>query len=57
MTELVVETVDSRIRLQSRYAEKLEPCVRKTIAHLREIGRQPMEPLLLSARTGATIRG
>ena len=48
LTEVVVETVDSRIRLQSRYAEKLEPCVRKTIAHLREIGRQPMEPLLLS---------
>jgi hypothetical protein len=44
----VVETVDSRIRLQSRYAEKLEDCVRRTIAHLREIGRQPLEPLLLS---------
>jgi len=48
MTELVVETVDSRIRLQSRYAEKLEGCVRKTIAHLRDIGRQPLPPLLLS---------
>ena len=48
MTELVVETVDARIRLQSRYAEKLEGCVRKTIAHLREIGRQPLEPLLHS---------
>jgi hypothetical protein len=48
MTELVVETVDPRIRLQSRYADKLEGCVRKTIAHLRAIGRQPLEPLLLS---------
>jgi len=48
LTELVVETVDPRIRLQSRYADKLEPCVRKTIAHLRAIGRTPMEPLLLA---------
>jgi hypothetical protein len=48
MTELVVETVDPRLRLQARYADKLEGCVRKTIAHLRAIGREPMEPLLLS---------
>ncbi|MDM0073730.1 hypothetical protein QTH90_05025 [Variovorax sp. J2P1-59] len=48
MTELVVETVDPRIRLQSRYADKLEGCVRKTIAHLRSIGGQPLDPLLLS---------
>ncbi|MDL9997516.1 hypothetical protein QTI24_02800 [Variovorax sp. J22P240] len=48
MTELVVETVDPRMRLQARYADKLEGCVRKTIAHLRAIGRQPMDPLLLS---------
>ena len=48
MTELVVETVDSRLRLQPRYADKLEGCMRKTIAHLRAMGRQPMEPLLLS---------
>ncbi|MDM0024385.1 hypothetical protein [Variovorax saccharolyticus] len=48
MTELVVETVDSRIRLQTRYADKLEGGVKKTIAHLRAIGREPLEPLLLA---------
>jgi len=48
MIELVVEIVDARIRLKSRYAERLEGCVRTTIAHLREIGRQPLEPLLLT---------
>ena len=48
MTELVVETVDPRIRLQSRYAQKLEGSMRKTIEHLREAGRQPMAPLLLA---------
>ncbi|MDM0106978.1 hypothetical protein QTH97_18680 [Variovorax sp. J22R24] len=51
MTELVVETVDPRIRLQSRYADKLEGCVRKTIAHLRAMGAQPLDPLLLSRAT------
>jgi hypothetical protein len=48
MTELVVETVDPRIRVQSRYAKKLDGCMRKTIAHLRAIGQQPLEPLLLA---------
>ena len=48
MTELVVETVDPRIRLQSRYAGKLEDCVRKTISHLRAMAREPLEPLLLT---------
>ncbi|RZL89872.1 MAG: hypothetical protein EOP82_17745 [Variovorax sp.] len=48
MTELVVETVEPRIRLKARYADKLEDCVRTTIAHLRTIGRQPLEPLLLA---------
>jgi len=48
MTELAVETVDPRIRLQSRYADKLAGSVRTTIAYLREIGRQPLDPLLLA---------
>jgi hypothetical protein len=48
LTELVVDTVDPRIRLQSRYAAKLEGCMRKTISHLRALGRQPLDPLLLT---------
>lgn len=47
MTELIVETVDPRIRLKTGYAHKLEGCVRKTIAHLRSMGDTPMEPLSL----------
>ncbi|HTT37491.1 MAG TPA: hypothetical protein VMH32_07465 [Burkholderiales bacterium] len=46
--EAVVEAVEPRVRLNTRYREKLEGCIRKTIAHLRSIGRQPLEPLLLS---------
>ena len=36
--ELVVESVEPRIRLHSRYQEKLEGSIRSTISHLREIG-------------------
>jgi hypothetical protein len=43
--ELVVETVEPRVRLNPRYREKLEGCVRKTIAYLRSIGREALEPI------------
>jgi hypothetical protein len=36
------------VRADRRYREKLDPCIRATIAHLREIGRTPLEPLLLT---------
>ncbi|MDM0047090.1 hypothetical protein QTH91_21540 [Variovorax dokdonensis] len=48
MIELVVETVEPRIRLQARYADKLAPCVRTTIAYLRELGSRPMAPVTLA---------
>lgn len=47
MTELIVETVDPRIRLKTGYVHKLERCVRNTIDHLRTIAETPLEPLLL----------
>ncbi|MBC5785706.1 hypothetical protein H8N03_22385 [Ramlibacter sp. USB13] len=57
MTDLVVDTVEPRVRAQRRYREKLEPCIRTTIACLREVGRAPLEPLLLArARWGEDRR-
>ncbi|HKQ24862.1 MAG TPA: hypothetical protein VJT81_10515 [Burkholderiales bacterium] len=46
--EAVVDTVEPRVRLNARYRDKLEGCVRKTIAHLRAIAREPLEPVLLA---------
>jgi len=50
MIELVVEAVEPRVRFHSGYQGKLEGCIRGSIAHLRAIGRQQLEPILL-ART------
>ena len=46
--EAVVDAVEPRVRLHARYRDKLEGCVRKSIAHLRSIGRQQFEPILLT---------
>ncbi len=46
--ELVVETVEPRVRLNPRYRQKLEGCVRTSIAYLRSIGREGFEPILLA---------
>ena len=51
MIELIVEEVEPRVRLHARYREKLEPCVRSSIAYLRSIGKQPLDPLLLSRKS------
>ena len=36
------------MRADRRYRQKLEPCVRTTMAYLREVGRTPLQPLLLA---------
>jgi len=46
--ELVVEAVESRIRLNSRYREKLTGCIRHSIGYLRSIAREGLEPVLLT---------
>jgi hypothetical protein len=51
LTDLVVDTVEPRVRAHRRYRQKLEPCVRTTMAWLREIGRMPLEPLVLARET------
>ena len=48
MTELVVEAVEPRVRFHGGYQGKLEGCIRGCIAHLRAIGRQQLEPILLA---------
>ena len=40
--------MEPRIRLNPRYREKLEACVRTSIAYLRSIGRERLEPILLA---------
>jgi hypothetical protein len=46
MIEMIVETVEPRVRLRAGYQQKLTGCVRATIAYLRSIGKTPLEPLL-----------
>lgn len=48
LTDLIVDTVEPKVRADRRYRHKLEPCVRTTIAWLRQVGRMPLEPLLLT---------
>jgi hypothetical protein len=52
--EAVVDAVEPRVRLHSRYREKLDECVRHSIAHLRTIGREPLEPVLLTRAAWAS---
>ena len=46
--EAVVDAVEPRIRHRTRYQQKLDGCVRRTIAHLRELARVPLEPVRLA---------
>lgn len=48
LIEAVVDAVDPRLRVVSGYREKLAPGVRRTIAHMRELGREVPEPVDLS---------
>jgi hypothetical protein len=48
MIEMIVDTVEPRVRLRPGYQNKLKGCVRATIACLRSIGRTPLEPVLLT---------
>jgi len=48
LIEAVVDAVDPRLRLVSGYREKLAPGVRRTIAHMRQLGREVPEPVDLT---------
>lgn len=46
--DLVVDAVEPRVKASPGYRDKLEPCIRKTIAHLRAVAREPLEPVALT---------
>jgi hypothetical protein len=48
LTETIVEAVEPRVRASSGYQKELAEGVRTTIAHLRELGRFPLPPIVLS---------
>jgi hypothetical protein len=48
MIEVVVEAVEPKVRLQRGYRAKLAEGARVTVAHLRELGRLPLAPIVLS---------
>ena len=48
MVEVIVEAVEPRVRLQSGYRARLADGARITIAHLRDLGRLPLAPIVLS---------
>lgn len=53
LTDLIVDTVEPRVRAHRRYRQKLEPSVRRTIAWLRQVGRTPLDSLVLARRCWA----
>ena len=48
LIEAVVEAVEPRVRLRSGYRKRLADGARITIAHLREEGRLPLAPIVVS---------
>jgi len=48
LTDMIVDTVEPKVRADRRYRQKLEPCVRTTMAYLRQVGRTPLQPLVLA---------
>ena len=52
--DAVVDAVEPKARMHARYHQKLEPCIRKTIAHLRSMASAPLEPVLLSRAAWAS---
>ena len=52
--DAVVEAVEPKVKLHSRYRQKLEPCIRKSIDHLRSLGREPLEAILLTRAAWAS---
>jgi hypothetical protein len=48
LTDMIVDTVEPKVRAHSRYRLKLHDCVVTTIAYLRKLGSTPLQPLLLT---------
>jgi len=54
MTDAVVDAVEPKVRMHSRYRQKLEPCIRTSIAHLRALGNALAEPVPLTRAAWAS---
>src|SRR4051812_8448379 len=52
--DAVVDAVEPKVRLHSRYREKLGPGIRAGLEHLRSLAREPLEPVLLKRAAWAT---
>lgn len=48
LTDMIVDTVEPKVRAHSRYRQKLHASVCTTVAFLRELGRAPLEPVVLA---------
>jgi hypothetical protein len=48
LTDMIVDTVEPKVRAHSRYRQELQGCVQTTIAYLRGLARVPLEPVLLA---------
>ena len=48
LTDLIVDTVEPKVRAHRHYRRELKGCVRATIAYLRALGRMPLQTVLLS---------
>ena len=52
--DAIVDAVEPKVRMHSRYRQKLEPGVRTTLVHLRSLASTPLEPVELSRAAWAT---
>ncbi|AMO23762.1 hypothetical protein GCM10027034_36180 [Ramlibacter solisilvae] len=48
LTDAIVDTVEPRVKAHRHYRRELKDCVRATVAWLREIGRMPIDHVLLA---------
>ena len=48
LTDMIVDTVEPKVRAHSRYRQELQGCVQATVAYLRELARAPVQPVLLT---------
>lgn len=48
LADMIVDTVEPKVRAHRNYRQKLAPCVRTTIAFLRRLGQEPIDTLLLT---------
>src|SRR5262245_27623207 len=54
VTELVVETVEPKIRYQSRYKKRLAPSITSTIRHLQMLARSGLDAVTLTKAAWST---